>query len=198
MAIRFKLSNSKPADGRMAYGQVQGDYAGTVNQPGWIHFSNFALNRAHEAADERDPIVIFQAFYNLKVTRVITHVVVPTGRLVENRPVNFDKDFPHQMPVHVLARIRNNLLGLKVMSDGIQQRVTLLPPNVARMDEVVWQAGQPLDHTFYVGNGSPHLEYGGASVQTATLLAVLENGHFDLAPDALGILQRKSQAGLNH
>jgi hypothetical protein len=194
MAIRFKVSNSPLYDGRIAYAELRGRHACEVGQGGWIHFGQASLTQAREAADARDPIVIYQELPGVR--RVITHVVLPTGEVAENfLPEN---RHPHQIAVRVLARMKLSLLAPVPHPDGIGRTATRVPAKARVINDVLWREGRRVDSDFYAQLGSPFRRYGSASVEAKPLLEVLNNGHFELTPDAIDVLKAASEAGLNH
>jgi len=194
MAIRYKLSNSPFHDDRIAYAELNGRHACEVGQGGWIHFGQRGLKQARDAAEDCDPIVIYQEL--LGVRRVITHVVLPTGEVAENFLP--DNRHPHQIAVRVLARMKLSLLAPGPHPDGIGRTATRVPAKARAINDVLWQEGRRVDPNFYVPIGSPVRTYASASVETKPLLDVLNHAHFDLTPDAIDVLKAASEAGLNH
>jgi hypothetical protein len=197
LAIRFKLCNSRPNDNTIAYGDPTGRYACKAGARAFIHFSDPALASAIEAATARDPMVLFQRLGTVGPPRLITHVVLPIGDVLahHNGP---DHPHPHEMPVRVLAAFKAQLLRPEPHEDGRQRRASVVPAGASRINDVLWRAGVRVEPDFFVARGSAFGAYGGASICRDWLIATLENGHFELAPNALEELRAASQEGLNH
>jgi hypothetical protein len=198
MAIRYKLSNSAGVDGRIAYAELRGRHVCAPGTHGWIHFGKTYLKSIRETAAAGDPFVIYQALPRggATVRQVITHVVQPTGEVA----LDFDpgNTHPHQMAVRVLARIKLPLLAPVPHPDGIGQKATTLPRTAKRIVDVLWRDGARDVTVIKIALGAPLRTFGGASVELAQLLDVLNNGHFELTPDAIDVLKAASEAGLNH
>lgn len=197
MAVRFKLSNFQPNDGRIAYADLVCPHAAGVGDLAWIHFSVRALAQATACAAARDPFVIYQSLPAVGVLRQITHLVLPVADIALNRAPN--NLFPHQIPVFVLAAMHFAQLGARPHANGTHRVVGQAPVPPTRINEVLWdQNGQPAPLNWFVMAGQPFARVGGNSVCTEWLWRVLSNGQYGLTANAHDVLFAASQRGLNH
>ena len=198
MSIRFKISNFRPNDGRIAYGDSSGPDTGEVGSQGRLHLGDRAVKQADAAAEAHDPIVIFQSLYPVGVCRLITHVVMPTGPVVL-AGAHDEEEHRNLLPVRVLARIRLPLLApVPHPVHPHARKATKAPSPAVPINDVLWKARQPVAPGWTLQLGAPFASYAGAAVCTERLVRVLQNGQFDLAGDTLSILKAASEAGLNH